>query len=279
MTDTLRSTDAKGTVPRVAGGRQIVCWGSAGSGKSAISVNLAAELVDLGQRVLLVDADSYHPSLAAMLGVVDPGPGITAVLRLVRSERFDFDELTRLGHKIELERKSMWLITGMNNPARWPELDANSLAALAAFAAQSFDFVVWDVAAELETGVVGGQFGEERNIAGATLVGLADEVIGLFSADPVGINRFLFDVRCVGRDFIPIANRVRSSVLGRQPERQLRDALFQLARINLLHEIPEDPGFDEMLKSIRPLSLQGNRSKAREVVRQLAQQLIDFPTD
>lgn len=256
--------------------RNIACWGSSGSGKSSIAVNLACELADLGQRVLLVDADSYLPSQAALLAIKAPGPGITAALRLVRAGRFDRAELERLGHKIELNQKSLYLLSGMNNPARWPELDSAALTALAHQLAGWFDFVIWDIATNLEGSVVGGELGAERNAASNAIIGFADAVIATFLADPVGINRFLFDIRCVGRDFIPVANRVRSSVLGRQPERQLRDALFQLAKVKLDYEVSEDAGFDEMLKSVRPLLLQSNRSKARESIRQLAQELMDM---
>lgn len=256
--------------------RNIVCWGSSGSGKSSLAVNLACELTDMGQRVLLVDSDSYQPSLAALLAIKSPGPGITAALRLVRAGRFDFAELERLGHKIELNQKFLWLISGMNSPARWAELDAGALAAFASGVASWFDFVIWDIATPLESGVVGGELGAERNAASNSIIGFSDTVLATFLADPVGINRFLFDIRCIGRDYIPIANRVRPSVLGRQPERQLRDALFQLARVKLNFEIPEDQGFDEMLKNVRPLMLQSNRSKARETIRQLAQELMDM---
>jgi len=56
----------------------IACWGSAGSGKSTVGANLAFELAALGLRVVLVDADTYNPSLSALLGITDPGPGLTA---------------------------------------------------------------------------------------------------------------------------------------------------------------------------------------------------------
>lgn len=276
MTTTiLQTSDSAQPSTRLAA-KNIACWGSSGSGKSSLAVNLACELADMGQRVLLVDADSTQPSLAALLAIRSPGPGITAALRLVRAGRFDLSELERLGHKVELNQKSLQLITGMNNPARWAELDSAALAAFAQQSANWFDFVIWDIASNLESGVVGGELGAERNAAANTIIGIADTVLATFLADPVGINRFLFDIRCIGREFIPIANRVRSAVLGRQPERQLRDALFQLARVKLNHEIPDDQGFDEMLKNVRPLMLQSNRSRARESIRQLAQELMDI---
>lgn len=279
MTSIATQTRIEEPAMKATAALHIACWGSSGSGKSSVAVNLACELADLGQRVLLVDADSHRPSLAAMLGITNPGPGITALLRLIRAGRFDLEELKRLGHQIELGSKSLWLVTGMNSPARWPELDAASLSALATGASEYFDVLVWDLASDLELGVVGGDFGGERNIATNCILGFASHSLGLFAADPVGINRFLFDIRSVGRDIIPVANRVRSTVLGRNPERQLRDALFQLSRIKLEHEIVEEAGFDEMLKNVRPLMLQANRSKARETIRQIAQQILDSPND
>lgn len=253
---------------------QVVCWGSAGAGKSSLAVNLSCELADLGKNVLLVDADSYHPSLAALLGITDPGPGITAVLRLVRSGRFTLEELHRLGHEIQLGKSSFWLLTGMNSLARWAELDCESLSQLPQLVANEFQFIVWDVASFLEKGVFGSQLAAERNLASNCLLASADTLLGIFLADPVGINRFLFDCRDVGRDFIAIGNRIRSSVLGRNPERQVKDLVYELARIPVAHAIPEDSGFDELLRSLRPLALQAKGSKAREAIRQIAQELV-----
>ena len=253
--------------------RQVVCWGSTGAGKSSFAVNLACELTDLGHTVLLIDADSYHPSLAALLGITNPGPGITAVLRLVRIGRFSLAELERLGHEVKLGERSFWLLSGMTSPNRWSELDAPSLAQLPNLLESQFEFVIWDVASYLEKSVVGAEHGDERNQASNFLVSTANSVFSLFSADPIGINRFLFDCRDVGRDFTAVANRIRSSVLGRQAERQVRDLVYELARIRVEYAIAEDPGFDELLRSLRPLALQAKGSKARETIRQIAQDL------
>ena len=46
---------------RKLGGRVIACWGSIGSGKTTICVNLGFELASLGKRVLIVDFDSHRP--------------------------------------------------------------------------------------------------------------------------------------------------------------------------------------------------------------------------
>src|SRR5579859_5441433 len=63
--------------------RSVVAMASArgGTGKSAIVVNLAAVLAQLGRKVGIVDADLNSPSIVAMLGMkpprrVIPGEGI-----------------------------------------------------------------------------------------------------------------------------------------------------------------------------------------------------------
>ena len=256
-------------------GRHVAVWGSSGSGKSSVAVNLSCELADLGHTVLLIDADSYHPSLAALLGVVSPGPGITALLRLARANRLTVEELHRLGHEVNLGSRGLWLVTGMNNPSRWPELDSEALIGLANFAQAQFDFVVWDIATHLEQDSIGGPSGQMRNQASSTILSLAEVVLGLFLADPVGINRFLFDSRLVGREFMAVGNRVRPTVLGRKPERQILDGLYQLAKLKVEQLISEDQGFDEQLRTIKPLMLQPKKPRAREQIRQLAHEIID----
>lgn len=271
---TLVDVKAPQLAPVGTRGENVVVWGSAGSGKSMLAINLSCELSDLGQSVMLVDADSYHPSQAAIAGLTAPGPGITAMLRLERSGRLDGAEIDRLSRELNFGSGMVCLVPGMNNPGRWAELEPGSLMELAGKLAASHDFVVWDVASQLDPAVQGGPLEQQRNQASLTLLTVAEQVLGTFTADPLGINRFLFDVRLAGRPFTAVANRVRPAALGRNPERQIRDTLFELAKIEVEHLIPEDSGFDEQLRTTAPLLAQGRKSKARERIRQLAQELI-----
>ena len=101
----------------------IAVWGSAGSGKTTLAVNIAFEMSSMDLRVLIIDADSYRPSIAACLGLTEPGPGITALLRLARTSRLSIEELNRLTEEIQFGKKSLRVLTGLNAPSRWPELD------------------------------------------------------------------------------------------------------------------------------------------------------------
>lgn len=262
---------------RMVGGRLVACWGSAGSGKTSVSVNLSFELASLGKRVLLVDLDSYRPAVAALLGLVDAGPGITAVLRLARSGRLNLEELDRLGQEISFGKQSLRVITGMNSPARWPELDGPGLSELFSFAKENFDFTIVDVAGELEEGLFSQVSSVQRNFAATETLRVADLALGLFAADQVGVNRFLFDMQEAGFEFWPIANRVRSSVLGRNPERQLRDTMFRKAQLKIHTTIPEDgAAMDISQQRAQPLLLAAKSSKTREAIRLLALEVADL---
>lgn len=257
-------------------GKHVVCWGSSGSGKTSLATNLAFEFARQGHKVILVDADSYHPSVASLLGLTDSGSGIAACLRLCRKGRFEITELDRLGQRIDFEDRAIEVITGIPLESRWPELDAATLHELARILSETSDFIVWDVASYRELAIFGSETATSRNEATNTLVELADLTIGLFLADPVGVNRFFYDCKEVARDFWPVANRVRSSVLGKRPERELSRVLADVVGLELVESIREDAGFDAMLATAKPLRLQGRSSKALEAISRLANRAADY---
>lgn len=270
----------KPQVLKRVGGKLLVVWGASGSGRSTIALNLAFELASLGQKTLLVDADGYHPSLAAMLGFTSNAPGITAVLRLARSGRLNLEELNRLSEEVSFQNHSLRLLTGINSPTRWRELDTAGLEQFLDFARGEFDYVVLDVAAELEEGLYSESSDVSRNHASLELTRMADVALGTFCADPVGISRFLSNVRDAAFEFLPVANRVRSAILGRNAERQIRDTLYKLARLKLFSLIPEDgSAMDAAQQRAQPLLLAAKSSKARETIRLLALEIMDSPAN
>jgi MinD-like ATPase involved in chromosome partitioning or flagellar assembly len=257
-------------------GRVIACWGSAGSGKSLLALNLAFELASTGQNTLLIDADSYWPSLNAALGITEAKPGILAALRLARQGRLDRSELDRLTEAVEFDGHTLRFLPGLSSPGRWSELDEVSIEALVQFTRGSFDYLVVDMSSSLEDGLFAPQFATSRNQCTRTFLNLADVALASFLADPVGVNRFLWDIRSAATAVMPIANRVRTQSLGRNPDRQLKDALFQLAKLKLEHFLPEDmSAADQGLSRGRPLCIASKSSKLREAIRQLALELVE----
>ena len=254
----------------------IAVWGSAGSGKTTLAINMGFELSSMDLKVLIIDADSYRPSIAASLGLTEPGPGITAVLRLARTTRLSIEEIERLTEEIQFGKKSLRVLTGLNAPSRWPELDPESLSGLIEFSRQHFDIILIDVAGELEEGLVSASSEVGRNSSARAIIENADLALGVFAADPVGLNRFLWDCRNADFEFWPVANRVRASTIGKNPDRQLKDTMHRLARLEIKAVIAEDAqAVDLSLLKAQPLCLCAKNSKARESIRLLSLDLLD----
>ncbi|MFA6951032.1 MAG: Mrp/NBP35 family ATP-binding protein [Lentimicrobiaceae bacterium] len=57
----------------------VVASGKGGVGKSMVSANLAITLARQGQKVALVDADIYGPSIPKMFGIEDAKPDVTVI--------------------------------------------------------------------------------------------------------------------------------------------------------------------------------------------------------
>jgi MinD-like ATPase involved in chromosome partitioning or flagellar assembly len=189
----------------------------------------------------------------------------------------DLDELSRLTQQVSFGSHSLSVLTGINAPSRWPELDGAAIDELFRFAKQQHDFVVVDLASELEAGLFSQSSSMSRNFASSHTISSSDLVLGIFASDPVGVNRFLWDLREVDFEFWPIANRVRSSVLGRNPERQLKDTLFQTARVSVRAVIAEDgSALDVAQQRGQPLLLAAKSSKARDGIRAIALEINDL---
>jgi septum formation inhibitor-activating ATPase MinD len=277
LTDSGQETeDVKLPALKTLSAKVIAVWGSAGSGKTTLAINMGFELSSMDLKVLIIDADSYRPSIAASLGLTEPGPGITAVLRLARTTRLSIEEIERLTEEIQFGKKSLRVLTGLNAPSRWPELDPESLSGLIEFSRAHFDIILIDVAGELEEGLVSASSEVGRNSSARAIIENADLALGVFAADPVGLNRFLWDCRNADFEFWPVANRVRASTIGKNPDRQLKDTMHRLARLEIKAVIAEDAqAVDLSLLKAQPLCLCAKNSKARESIRLLSLDVLD----
>lgn len=105
-----------------------VASGKGGVGKSTVAVNLAFAMAMLGQRVGLLDADVYGPSVPKMLGLRER-PETSADKRIVPLERFGVKVIS-LGLFIEDRTPVIWrgpmitkLLTQFFRDVEWGELD------------------------------------------------------------------------------------------------------------------------------------------------------------
>jgi ATP-binding protein involved in chromosome partitioning len=105
-----------------------VASGKGGVGKSTVAVNLALALTQLGNRVGLLDADVYGPSVPLMLGLSER-PRSTEDRRIIPLERFGLKVIS-LGLFIDDRTPVIWrgpminkLLTQFLREVEWGELD------------------------------------------------------------------------------------------------------------------------------------------------------------
>lgn len=260
-------------------GRLIAVWGPAGApGRSTLAIALASELARDGRHVALVDADSHAPSLALLTGLPDEGPGFAAACRQAARGSLTPEELSR----IALPLGDVSVLPGINRPSRWPELAADRVHRALAMCREWADDVVVDVAASLETDeeIVSDLDGPRRNAATLATLRAADLVIAVFSADPVGVSRFVRshpELRAATEAPIrAVANRTRTRVLGLDPRGQVRRTLERYAGVRDVWFLPFDPrAVDVAMLTAQPVLQAAGRSALTAAVRRFVGESIE----
>ncbi len=219
--------------PEGSGAGQIIAvWGPAGSpGRTMLAANMAAELAAEGKSVLLVDADSYGASVAAMLGLLDEAAGLAQACRLADQGLLDAEALLRIAAPVVTRAGTFRVLTGITRADRWTELRAAALSLVLARARQVVDVTVVDTGFCLESDeeLSFDTMAPRRNAATLRSLELADTVFAVGAADSIGVPRLvrgLAELEAAVPQASPrvVLNKVRQSAVGRSPERQLRDA-------------------------------------------------------
>lgn len=224
---------ASSDVPPASGsGKIIAVWGPAGSpGRTFIAANMAGELAAEGKSVLLVDADSYGASIAAVLGLLDESAGLAQACRLADQGLLDTEALLRVATPVATRLGTFRVLTGIARADRWTELRAAALSLVLERAREIADVVVVDTGFCLEADeeLSFDTMAPRRNAATLRSLELADTVYAVGSADPVGVPRLVrglaeLETAVPHASPIVVMNKVRAAAVGRAPERQLRDA-------------------------------------------------------
>lgn len=261
--------------PDPVDGSVIVVWGPAGSpGRTTIAIGIAAEIAAAGYSVAIADVDTYSGSVAPALGLLDESPGFAAACRLAGSGALDRAELERIGQRYLSGHGSVWVLTGIGRPSRWPELSGGRVTATLQQCRRWVDYTVVDTGFSLEDDeeISSDLFAPRRN--GATLAALreADHVVAVGSADPVGLSRFLrayvdlVEIVVAPRVSV-LMNRVRAGAIGVNPAAQVTQALRRFGGIDSAVLVPDDtPALDAAVLTGRSLRDTAMRSPARVAI-------------
>jgi MinD-like ATPase involved in chromosome partitioning or flagellar assembly len=262
-------------------GRLIAVWGPTGApGRTTIAVNVAAELAELGETVLLVDVDTYGGVVAQSLGLLDESPGLASACRQANAGTLDVPALNRLAVEV---RPGLRVLTGISRSDRWPELRPASLAVVLRMARHLAAVTVADCGFCLEQDeeLAYDTAAPRRNGATLAVLDAADTVVAVSSADPVGLQRYVRALADLGeavpgRAVLTVVNRLRKGVVGPgDPRREIAGALERYAGVATVHVIPDDPeALDAALAAGRSLVEVAPSSPARRAIRELAASLI-----
>ncbi len=263
-------------------GRVLTVWGSHGApGRTTIAVELACALVSAGRRAALVDADAHAPSVALATGLADEGPGFAAACRQAERGALSVAELSRIACGLgEVD-----VLSGINRPGRWPELSATRVVAALDACRDWADDTVVDVAAALERDeeIVSDLVdGPRRNAATIAALQVADLVVAVVSADPVGVARFVRawpELRAVvGTTPVRVVvNKTRAGALGVDARRQVRRTLERYTGVADVAFVPWDArATDAALLAARPIAHVAPRSPVPAAVRRfVAEALVE----
>ena len=221
-------------------GRVLVVWGSAGApGRTTVATSLASALGGRGAPTTLVDVDPYGGAVAQHLGVLDEVSGLLSAARLTSDGALEagFSSCRRtLGDHLTV-------ITGLPRADRWTEVRTGVVEHLLEVAA-SVGHVVVDTGFSLEDDPSGDLLARPgRNHLTLAAIDVADEVLVVGTADPVGLSRLargLVDLRdrAAGVPVRVVVNRMRGG-LG-WSERDVVGMVEGFARLAGVHFVPDD---------------------------------------
>lgn len=266
-------------------GQVIAVWGPTGApGRTTVAVNLASELALLGCSTVLVDADTYGGCVSQALSLLDEAPGLAAATRAADHGSLDLRALAAVAPEV---RPGMRVLTGLPKAERWPELRPASLELVLGLARHLARFTVVDCGFSLEDDedLSYDTTAPRRNAATLATLGVADRVLAVGAADPVGLQRLVRALQELGTTPSPrprvVVNKVRASAVGRSPEQAIREALARFAGIEDPWFVPDDrPALDAAMLAGRVLCEIAPQSPARRAVVALAADLagVGLPT-
>lgn len=231
-------------------GKIVTVWGTHGApGRSTIAFNLAALAAQQGQQVCLIDADTYAPSLDALMALEDTGSGLAILCSDADRAQLDEKKAGAIMERVPLKNGTFDFLSGITSSSRWPEVRARAFTEVLEWLKHRYDLVICDVAAPIEVDeeLTFDGPAPRRNAATLTALACADRVIALGEADVIGLPRLINlarEAQARPELFAPETdvqywlNRSRREAAGFNPEAKMRDNWARYLSIPLTGVIP-----------------------------------------
>ncbi len=253
--------------------RVITVWSPAGApGRTTIAASIAAELAKAGNRTLIIDADSYAPSIEFQFGIEQSHAGLAAVARAAIQERLSDESFNQLSVDFEFGKISLKIITGLSMPDRWQEVGFDGIRSIIEYVENHFDCIVIDVASPLELEIINEKSLVQRNSMTVAAIRAATHVVAVCGAEAVDVHRFVWEYQQLKAleftgELLVLINRLRTATLGRSAAKQIAETIQRLTGCQAQDFIDFDQAAADRAKLDGvPLVLAGRNSSARSVI-------------
>jgi len=242
---------------------------SPGAGKTVIAINLAFEMAARGARVCLVDLDETWPSAHRYLGLPQQRASVLAAMRFVEQQRLDANALDEISYRVVARGAGIDFLSGYGLNLNQRAVNLDSLAATISSLAARFDALVLDTASAVGAPMA------------AVAAASAAQSVLVTQPDAVSVGRFLDGQAAIltAPATSLVVNRMRASVLGNHPERQVQQLLRDHTGFSVATLVPDEPAFDLAVLKGLPLRMVAARSQALAAISQLGERLLVTPAD
>lgn len=270
-------------------GKMVTVWGTHGApGRSTIAFNLAAFAAQEGQQVCLIDADTYAPSLDALMALEDTGSGLSILCSDADRAQLDEKKAGAVIERVPLKRGAFDFLSGITSASRWPEIRARAFSEVLEWLRHRYELIICDIAAPIEMdeeltfdGPV-----PRRNAASLTAIAEADRLIVLGEADVVGLPRLINlarevqsrpDIVAPDADVQYWLNRARREAAGFNVEAKMRDNWVRYLSVPLAGVIPYERKLMDRLRRNGEAAIEvTSRGAILQVLEQMLEGLQDI---
>lgn len=186
---------------------------------------------------LLVDADTYAPSQAQALGLLDESSGLAQACRAANQGLLSTHTLAQ---SVQVVAPNVHLLTGIPRPERWTELSSHALQAVFTQAREDYPWTIVDCAPPLEFDEILSYESRapQRNSATRTALESADLVVIVGKSDPVSIKRLVGAISehaegpASHTPSMVVVNQAPTRVSGKNRRLQVSKALKRFANVD-----------------------------------------------